>query len=150
MKKLASILGSVAFLAMVNMSPVMASIPQVGTVQGLVSGSGGAAISGASVHVVCSNGASTPQNATTDGSGLYFVVFTNNTCVLGNTVTVTATSGAQTGTRTGTMQSSGPDYGLHLDVAVVNVPLIPEFGLVTGLGALLASAGSYAVLKRRV
>jgi hypothetical protein len=123
-----------------------APVVQVGVVEGLVYGQNNAAVPGASVSVLC-NGHTLP--ATSDPSGFYFVQYGNGLCVAGQGVTVTATKGALTGTKNGTMQADGATLILKLDVAVVNVPMVPEFGLITGAVAFLSSGGVFLALKKK-
>lgn len=118
---------------------------QVGIVQGVVSGPDNNPVSGASMSVTC-NGST--LGTTTNTSGFYLVQFPNGVCNDGQTVSVDATHNSQTGHGTGVMQDQGTVGILNLDVGIVNIPLVPEFGLVTGAVTLLASAGSYFMLKR--
>lgn len=127
------------------------TLTQVGVVEGVVSGTNEDAVSGANVTVVCHHsGGDQTGNTTTDGDGFYFVQFSNYHCVLGDNVTVTATKGGQTGTQNGVMQDGGTVGRVHLDVSIVNIPMVPEFSLITGGLALLTSAGSLIFLRKRI
>jgi hypothetical protein len=39
--------------------------------------------------------------------------------------------------------------GLNLDVGIVNVPMVPEFGLVVGLTTMLGALGVFFVVRRK-
>lgn len=119
---------------------------QVGIVQGLISGSDNNPVDGASVSVTCNGNT---QTATSNAAGFYSVQFANNVCTTGMNASVTATKNSQSGSASGVMQDGGTIGFLRLDLAVVHVPIVPEFGLITGLVALATSAGSYAFLKKR-
>jgi hypothetical protein len=152
MKKIITAVGTFAMAAVMMTSSAFATV-QVGSVQGLVTGPGNNALVGANVHVVCAHTGTPAQDTTTDGSGYYYVVFSNGTCVNGDLVTVTASkSGVGSATRSDNMGAQGTsDIGnLHLDLSVIDVPVVPEFGLITGALALVTSAGSMVFLKRKV
>lgn len=147
MKKiLFGLIFALSLFAFTGISKASAVSTQVGIVQGLVSKPDNSPADGASVSVVCN---SNTQTDTTDSSGFYFVQYPDGDCVAGDTATVTATLGSLSGTNTGVMVTNGYNPYLVLDVAIVHVPLIPEFGLITGAAALTASAGSFLFLKRR-
>ena len=138
---------SAAFLALVGFLfvPVaQAFAVQYGAVIGQVTHNS-ISIPGANVSVLCNGNTLT---TTTNPTGLYFVQFTNSVCMSGQTVTVTATSGGMSGTETGTMDNGNSYGGVRVDVAVVNIPLVPEFGMITGAVTALTSGGLF-LLKRR-
>ena len=147
MKKILAIALAVSIFSFFG-SSVHAQAPvQVGIVQGLISGPDNNALSGADIVVDCNGDI---KNTTSDGVGFYSVQYTNEGCEQGDTATVTATKDGQTGIASGTLQDAGTIGFLKLDLAVVHVPVVPEFGLITGGLALLTSAGSYIAYKRRV
>lgn len=145
MKKFITAVSTFAMAAALMTGSALATV-QVGVVEGLVKNPDNTAAVGASVDVLC-NG--TTLNDTTDGSGFYFVQYADGVCVEGETVNVSATLGGLTGNNSGVMTASGYTEGLKLDVAIVHVPLVPEFGLITGALAMIGSAGSFLVLKRK-
>lgn len=144
-KKVFSIVVAVA-LFVVFTGQANAQTFQVGIVQGLVSGSDNNPLVGADIQVDCN---SVIKNTTSNASGFYSVQYANEGCDDGDTATVTATKDGQTGIADGVLQDEGTIGFLNLDVAVIHVPVVPEFGLITGGIALLTSAGSYYVFKRR-
>jgi hypothetical protein len=149
MKKIltfAAIFALVTAVSAKAVSAVTFAPVQVGVVEGLVIKPDNTAAVGANVNVVC-NG--TPLSTTTDASGFYFVQYGNGVCVAGQTVTVDATLGSLHGSKSGTMSAEGYNTYVKLDVAIVNVPMVPEFGLITGALALVTSAGSMVILRKR-
>jgi len=119
-----------------------ASSAEVTTVGGTIyqNNNLGDVVPGASVTVVC---ADLTQATTSDSTGNYKVLFpTNSTCTLGSDVTVTATKASMSGENTGEVTKHFNVGCISLNVGVVNVPLVPEFGLVAGMvtifGALVA------------
>jgi hypothetical protein len=147
MKKL-FVLAVIALAALTIRSQALATEPtiQVGIVQGLISGPDNSALVGADVDVLC-NGITKSTNS--DGAGFYSVQYVNEGCEVGDTATVTASKDGQTGVASGTLQDGGQIGFLKLDLAVIHVPVVPEFGLITGGLALATSAGSYFLLKRK-
>lgn len=145
MKKILSSLLALAFI-FVFVAHVHAAIFQIGLVAGVVTGPDGNPLSGASVGVDCN---SHHLSTSSSSSGTYSVQFDNGFCTLGQTVTVTATKGSLTGSNSGPMQNGGDVGQVHLDVAIVNVPTVPEFGLITGVITLIASGASYLFLKKK-
>ena len=123
---------------------VNAAIFQFGVVTGAVSNSG-APVVGASVSVTCN---SNVLNAITNVNGVYFVQYSNVQCPVGQIVNVNASSGSMAGSNSGSMMAGSAVGGVQVDVAVVNVPLVPEFGLITGAVTSLVSGGVF-LLKRR-
>ena len=139
---------AVAAVFTVSMRTAFAVPPlfQVGVVAGVVSAPGGGPSVGANISVLCNGNT---LNTTTDGSGLYEVSFTGGVCEAGQNVTVTASKGGLTGIKNGTMQANGQAGYVKIDVAIVNIPLVPEFGLITGAMTFLASGGVLFLIKKR-
>lgn len=155
MKVTKTIIAVIAALALVTgvvgVKSAMAVLTQVGIVEGVISGPDDNAVVGANITVVCHNaGGDQTKNTTTDGDGFYIVEYTNYQCVAGDKVNVTASKDGQSGTREGEMEDEGTVGRVHLDVAIINIPMVPEFGLITGGLALMTSAGSLFFLRRRV
>lgn len=119
---------------------------QVGVVEGLIAKADNTPAAGASVDVLC-NGVH--MGTVADASGFYMVAYAPDVCGIGESVLTTASLGAETGSNTGTMTDGGSVGFLHLDVAIVHVPLVPEFGLLTGALTALTSGGLF-LLKKRV
>jgi hypothetical protein len=152
MKKLFAIVAALAMVGVVGAKAVSAVVTtEVGVVEGVVSGVDNNAVNGANVTVVCHNpGGDVTKTTTTDATGFYLVQYSNYQCVPDYLVTVTAEKDGNSGTREGNMVSAGSVGNVHLDIAIVNVPIVPEFGLITGAFALVTSAGSMFMLRRKV
>ena len=101
-------------------------------------------VSGASVTVTC-NGYT--QTDTSGANGAYSVVFPCYQCYYNNAVVVDAVKNPLTGESKGTVSMTYP--GLNLDVGIVNVPMVPEFGLVVGLTTMLGALGVFFVVRRK-
>jgi len=104
-------------------------------------------ISGANVNVTC-NG--TSMLAVSAGDGTYSANFDPSTCGDGSAVTVDAEKDGMTGTNTGTVSGLLLEgFNCTLNFAVVNVPLIPEFGLTVGLVTVLGAVAVFFLVRRR-
>ena len=109
-------------------------------VSGVVTNNG-QPITGAHVTVVCNNNNLTDN---TDTTGTYVVQFTDTECPAGAKVTVVATDGSLGGTNSGVANA----LTTRLNVSIINVAL-PEFGVVTGIGAAIVGGGALMVIRRR-
>jgi hypothetical protein len=81
----------------------------------------------------------------TDKSGAYFVQFSAKSVPAGSTVTVQAFKGKKSGSNTGTAGA----LTTKLNVALVNVDMVPEFGMIAGGAALLIGGGAFLFMRRR-
>lgn len=144
-KLFAAALMAIVTIFSASASPARADHLQVGVVEGLVAKQDGTAANGASVEVLC-NGFT--LNTTTDSTGFYIVNYDPGQCQVGEPVLVTATLGGQSGDNVGVMSDAGMVGHLRLDVAIVHVPLVPEFGLLTGALTALTSGGLFLLKKR--
>jgi len=110
-------------------------------------------IGDAEITVACTHDSQINYRYTTSASsgteiGDYWVSYPetgNDGCSGGDSVTVTATKGDLFGTETETVVE---DTLTGLDVAIINVPMTPEFGIVVGSLTLFASIGIFFLLKR--
>jgi hypothetical protein len=142
------VLSSVCFFtAGLKMAYAIPPLFQVGVVAGVVSVPGGNPAIGANIHILCNGNT---LDTTTDVSGLYEAHFVGGVCAAGQNVTVTATHGGLTGVKNGIMADSGSAGYVKIDVAIVNIPLVPEFGLITGGMAFLTSGGVLYLLRKRI
>lgn len=141
---LLSIASAVAALVLIPAAASAAPKPKEHTqISGQVTNSANVGVSGATVTIVC-NGHT--KHTTTSHSGFYSKNFSDVQCDEGDTVTVSATKGADSGSNGATVE----DGGAHLDIAVVDVTVVPEFGLATAAGAgLIGGAGFLAVRRRQ-
>jgi outer membrane receptor for Fe3+-dicitrate len=101
-------------------------------------------IPNADVTVTCN---SNTKTATSESNGAYSVLFSCSQCTEGNSVTVSATDGSLTGTNSGSVNMNYP--ALSLNVGIVNVPMVPEFGLIAGLTTVLGALGVFFVVRRK-
>ncbi|MEA3248707.1 MAG: hypothetical protein U9Q73_03320 [Nanoarchaeota archaeon] len=101
-------------------------------------------------HVTSSGTVINTQNTTSDSNGWYGVSFSESStegCNDGDEVTVYAT------TIDGLYGESGPAVVIDnmigsLDVAIVNVPMVPEFGFVFGMLTILSAVGIFFVVRK--
>lgn len=108
-------------------------------------------VANASVTVTCEDAIShaiVTDNVNSLSDGAYSVVFYGDDCVFGDTLTVSA---------------SHPDYGYNSltgvihedalfgnwDLAIVNVPLVPEFGLIAGMVTILGAVGLFFFVRKK-
>jgi hypothetical protein len=113
-------------------------------------------VAGANVQVTCHhvvNNAITDSTLswTSETNGAYSVTFLGNQCSLGDLVTVDAQKdNVGTGTEDGVVNSTHTLIpGLILDTGVINVPMVPEFGLIAGLTTVLGALGVFFVVRRK-
>lgn len=139
MKKVLAFLASVGALSVLAPAAVFAAPAQT-IVTGTVTNNGHA-VKHAKVTVVCNNHSRT---TTSDKNGGYSVSFPKNQCPDGAKATVVATKNKMGGVSSGNVNS----VTTKLNVAIVNVAL-PEFGVVTGVGAMAAGAGLFMVMRRK-
>jgi hypothetical protein len=99
-----------------------------------------------------------------DNDGSYKVKY-EGLCVVDDELIVYAEKNGLTGTKTGVIKASGAcptgqdeqgrDYNCLIevvsgvDVAVVNVPLVPEFGTVVGILTALGALGVFFVVRKK-
>jgi len=108
-------------------------------------------IQGASVEVTCNGNTET---ATSDSEGAYSVVFEGDECSFGDDVTVHAEKDGATGSNDGSVDMTyhydfGCFCGLDLNVGIVNVPLIPEFGLMIGTLTAISAIGIFLFVRKK-
>ncbi|KHO53795.1 MAG: hypothetical protein QT05_C0001G0017 [archaeon GW2011_AR13] len=102
-------------------------------------------ISGADVMVNCNGNIQTTESLS---DGAYSVTFNEtgtNACNNGDTLTVSATKGNLYGSETGIIHDNA--FG-DWDLAIVNVPLVPEFSLIIGSLTILSAVGIFFFVRR--
>ena len=141
MKKL--LLSILATIGVAVVLPVSAFAASVGTsdIAGTVT-SGGKDVSGATVSVTCDG--NTLTSGTTVAGG-YLVSFPSSECPAGATATATASKGGGSGSNSGTVNALGTDINL----AIVNVSVVPELGALTGVGAAVLGGAAFMVVRRK-
>ena len=104
-------------------------------------------VSGANVTVTCDGNQLT---TVTTGAGAYGVQFIPaSLCPDGANATVAASKGSEDGSNSGTVNNAVNSDETLLNVAIVNVSLVPELGLLTGIVAVIVAGGSFMVIRRR-
>ena len=107
-------------------------------------------VAGATVEVTCNGNLKT---TTSLSDGAYAVTYCESltgcsedvTCNNGDSLSVYAEKGGLTGTKDGVINDDVID---EWDVAVVNVPLIPEFGLAVGALTMLGAVIAFFIIRR--
>jgi len=102
------------------------------------------AVANASVNVTCNENLLTTQSLS---DGTYSVSFVNN-CPDGSIVTVVAEKGGITNSGTGEVH----DYTAvipDLYIGIVNIALIPEFGVYVGVLTLISAVGLFFIVRRK-
>ena len=103
-------------------------------------------VSGATVVVTCdSNTATSPP---TTVAGAYLVQFSTSQCPDKATAAVAASKGSLGGSNSGTVNNltSTPTV---INLALVNVSLVPELGIITGVTAAILGGGAFFIIRRR-
>jgi len=108
----------------------------------------------ADVTITCShNGTDYTKTAKSVSTGFlkgtYFVIFPQAHCVAGDEVTVSAVKDGSTGEEDGTIRNWITTRCLDMDIGIINVPLVPEFGFIIG-GLTLVSAIAILFFVRRL
>ncbi|HOU79576.1 MAG TPA: hypothetical protein PLY44_03645 [Candidatus Pacearchaeota archaeon] len=104
-------------------------------------------IANANVVVTCNTAT---KEVTSKADGSYSVVFDCTECDYGNSVEVTATKGTLEGTESGEVNMKyNLLCGVDLNVGIVNVPLVPEFGIVVGVVTALGALGVFFVVRKK-
>ena len=111
-------------------------------------------ISGADVTVSCSDGDAEPcvQYTTSLDDGAYSVVYDEDdnedycSCDNGYDLTVSAIKNELSGSATGEIHDNMVG---NLDVGIVNVPLVPEFGVVVGFLTMISAIGVFFVIRKK-
>ena len=128
----------------VFMLPVTALADSTKTeVTGVVSYQGQHVGKNVEVTVSCNGHTKTDK---TNKEGAYSVRFTAQQCPKNSMVTATSTVNGQTGTATGKVTSSGK---CKVNVAVVPINVVPEFGALSAAGAGVTGVGAFLFIRRR-
>lgn len=102
-------------------------------------------IPNANVTVDCNGNV---QDTLSLGDGSYAVTFSgtgNSSCDNSDSLTVSAIKGGLYGSKTGIIHNNAfADWNL----AIVNVPLVPEFGLFVGILTILGSLSVFFIIRR--
>lgn len=107
---------------------------------------------GADVTVTCYHGNKTSIKTTTSLNnpkifrGFYKVIFSQKECEDGDTVVVSALKGGLTGENSGIVDNT---FIKKLDLAIISVPLIPEFGLLVAGLTIFSAVGIFFFVRRK-
>ncbi len=108
-------------------------------------------VAGADVTVTCVHGSDTNVQTFTslsDGAyGVYFDENGENACDSGDSLTVSAVKDGLYGSKTGIVHENVLPN--NWDLAVVNVPLVPEFGIAIGAATVLSAVGIFFFVRRK-
>ncbi len=99
----------------------------------------------ANINVTCNQSLKTTQSL---GDGTYSVVFSIAQCPLNSNVTVIAEKNGFSNSDTGIVH----DYSsliVDLYIGVINIALIPEFGLFVGALTLVSAVGIFFFVRRK-
>ena len=141
MKRL--LLSVTGILAVLLMFPALTFADSSQTVIAGTITKNGSPVSGASVTVTCDSNVLT---TTSTAIGTYGVTYTPaSLCPAGATAHVTADSGGSSGSNSGKVYSEDDT----LNVALVNVSILPELGALTGIGAAVLGGGAFMIARRR-
>lgn len=103
-------------------------------------------VSGANIEVTCNNNVLTTQSKT---DGTYSVAYNStNDCPDGSTVTVVAEKDGFSNSGSGLVH----DYSAFIPdihIGVVNIALIPEFGLIIGTLTVISAIGVFFLVRRK-
>jgi hypothetical protein len=141
MKKRIALFISTVF-AVVALPAAAFAIPGVSDVTGVISFNGNPVGSGVTATVVCHGNTLTD---TTDSTGTYFVEFTQQNCPKNQTATVSATVSGNSGSNSGKLTK----VTNKINLAIVDVNVVPEYGLIGLTGATLIGGAAFMVMRRR-
>lgn len=108
-------------------------------------------VEGANVEVICHHsGTDYTQTMTTVVDGTYLAQFPNWQCTYNDTVTVNAYKDDLTGSNDGLVNIELDNwFGCDLNIGVIHVPLVPEFGLVVGMATALSAVALFFVVRKK-
>ncbi|MDD5149109.1 MAG: hypothetical protein PHC28_01330 [Flavobacterium sp.] len=108
-------------------------------------------VENAIVDVSCTHNSITTTNSVTSNSdGAYSIVFAENDCDINDALSVHALKeGVGENTVSGIVSIDKEVIGLDVNIGVVNVPLIPEFGLIAGLITVIGATAVFFVVRRK-
>ena len=118
-------------------------------VAGIVYDEEGLPFDGADVLVSCDhNSTINNQSAASQSDGSYAVEYDEDDCNTGDNVNVTATTDTGYGDGSGVVISKTSYPGVDINLAIINVPTVPEFGLFMGILTLISAVGIFAFVRR--
>ncbi len=112
------------------------------TITGTINLNGQHVDSGVKVTVACN---STTLNTNTNSLGVYTDTFTSKQCAMDSNVVVTAIINGVTGTNHAKANCGG---STKINVNIVEA-IVPEFGTIAEVSAIVISIGSFMLVRRR-
>jgi len=104
-----------------------------------------ATINGATVNVTCNGNL---LSTTSQNDGAYSVSYDESVCSQGSSLSVHAVKeGVGENTIIGTIHNDYP--AVNVNLGVVNVPLVPEFGAIVASLTVLGALGAFFVVRRK-
>jgi hypothetical protein len=103
-------------------------------------------------HEVCHNVTNIKDHTetTTSGkNGTYAVSFSKKECAYGDTVNVVAKKNDLVGAQDGSITTKTFLGCLKINIGIVNVPLVPEFGLIAGSLTLFGAVGIFLFVRNK-
>ena len=108
-------------------------------------------IGGAEVEVECNDDVT--KKTTSEADGSYSVQFEASECDAGDDITVTATYGDLNGESQEVVWNIENEQvdclQLIINVACIDVPLVPEFGAMIGVLTVMGALGAFFVVRRK-
>ncbi len=102
----------------------------------------------ADVLIKCKhNGITTRKKAQTDSKGEYFQIYLQEECSKGDKVYVKATS--PNGISGENIGEIGDTESKRIDIGIIDVPLVPEFGVLIGGLTILGALGVFFLVRKR-
>ena len=112
-------------------------------------------ISGANVEVICHhNGNDYSLSTMTNSNGNYSVWFNKWQCDYEDAITVSAQKSDLYGLGEGEVDETYTFSGYFwycktINIGIVNVPLVPEFGLIAGITTLIGALGMFFYVRKK-
>jgi len=145
MKKAFMLTVLVALLVIASIGAVSAGTLIAGKIYDSPNFETAGAVADANINVTCGENL---QTTTSLNDGTYSVIFSIAQCPLNSNVTVVAEKDGISNSGTGIVH----DYSslmIDLYIGVVNIALIPEFGLFVGSLTILAAVGIFFFVRRK-
>ena len=110
-------------------------------------------VEGAIVQVTCiHNGVNSTNVTLSNSDGAYSAIFSESPmeCTYNDTLSVHAfKAGVGENTVSGIVSIDKDVIGLDVNIGIVNVPLIPEFGIIAGAIAVIGAVGIFFFVRRK-
>jgi hypothetical protein len=109
-----------------------------------------ATVSDATVEITCGDSQDAFQSTTSLSDGAYSVSYLNAICQQGSDLSVHAfKEGVGENTVLGEIHNNYPLQNFDLNLGIVNVPLVPEFGAIVAGLTILSALGVFFLVRRK-